>query len=217
MSQELFDAMRKSIVDGDADASAALAAQGLAAGLAPLDSIEMGFVPGLEQVGDSFSCGDMYLPDMMLAARAMTAAVEVLEPAMKASGAQRQIAGRVVIGTIKGDIHEIGKNLVAMMLSAAGFEVHDLGVDVPAERFAEKAKEVGADLVGVSALLTTTMTGQRLVVEQLAAAGLRPGVKVIVGGAPVTKGWAEEIGADGYSEDGVAAVALARRLVGAEH
>jgi corrinoid protein of di/trimethylamine methyltransferase len=215
MSQELFDAMRKSIVDGDADASAALAAQGLAAGLAPLDSIEMGFVPGLEQVGDSFSCGDMYLPDMMLAARAMTAAVDVLEPAMKASGAQRQIAGRVVIGTIKGDIHEIGKNLVAMMLSAAGFEVHDLGVDVPAERFAEKAREVGADLVGVSALLTTTMTGQRLVVEQLAAAGLRPGVKVMVGGAPVTKGWAEEIGADGYSEDGVAAVALAKRLVAA--
>ena len=216
MSQELFDAMRKSIVDGDADASAALAAQGLAAGLAPLDSIEMGFVPGLEQVGDSFSCGDMYLPDMMLAARAMKAAVDVLEPAMKASGAQRQMAGRVVIGTIKGDIHEIGKNLVAMMLSAAGFEVHDLGVDVPAERFAEKAKEVGADLIGVSALLTTTMHGQRSVVEQLAAAGLRPRVKVIVGGAPVTKRWADEIGADGYSEDGVSAVALARRLVGVE-
>ena len=216
MSQELFDAMRKSIVDGDADASAALAAQGLAAGLAPLDSIEMGFVPGLEQVGDSFSCGDMYLPDMMLAARAMTAAVGVLEPAMKASGAQRKVAGRVVMGTIKGDIHEIGKNLVAMMLSAAGFEVHDLGVDVSAERFAEKAKEVGADLIGVSALLTTTMSGQRAVVEQLAAAGLRPRVKVIVGGAPVTKRWADEIGADGYSEDGVSAVALARRLVGVE-
>ena len=216
MSQELLDLMRKSIVDGDADASAALAAQSLATGLAPLDAIEKGFVPGLEQVGDSFSCGDLYLPDMMLAARAMRAAVDVLEPAMKASGAQRQVVGRVVIGTIQGDIHEIGKNLVAMMLSTAGFEVHDLGVDVAPERFAEKAKEVGADLVGVSALLTTTMTGQRAVIDQLAAAGLRPGVKVIVGGAPVTHGWAEEIGADGYSEDGVSAVALARRLIGIE-
>jgi methanogenic corrinoid protein MtbC1 len=171
MSQELLDLMRKSIVDGDADASAALAAQGLATGLAPLDAIEKGFVPGLEQVGDSFSCGDLHLPDMMLAARAMKAAVDVLEPAMKASGAQRQVVGRVVIG---------------------------------------------ADLVGVSALLTTTMTGQRAVIDQLAAAGLRPGVNVIVGGAPVTHGWAEEIGADGYSEDGVSAVALARRLIGIE-
>ena len=129
MSQELFETMRKTIVDGDADASALIAAQALAAGVAPLDAIEKGFVPGLEQVGDSFSCGDMYLPDMMLAARAMTAAVGVLEPAMKASGAQRKVAGRVVIGTIKGDIHEIGKNLVATMLSANGFKVHDIGVD----------------------------------------------------------------------------------------
>jgi methylmalonyl-CoA mutase cobalamin-binding domain/chain len=124
------------------------------------------------------------------------------------------VLGRVVIGTVKGDIHEIGKNLVGMMLSASGFEVHDLGVDVPFERFVEKAREVGADIVGVSALLTTTMTGQRNVVAALETAGLRPGVKVMVGGAPVTSGWADEIGADGYSEDAVGAVALARRLMG---
>jgi methylmalonyl-CoA mutase cobalamin-binding domain/chain len=151
---------------------------------------------------------------MMLAARAMKAAVAVLEPEMTRRASRRAVLGRVVIGTVKGDIHEIGKNLVAMMLTASGFEVHDLGVDVPFERFVEKATEVGADIVGVSALLTTTMTGQRTVVEQLAAAGLRPGVKVIVGGAPVTSSWASEIGADGYSEDAVGAVALAKQLMG---
>jgi methylmalonyl-CoA mutase cobalamin-binding domain/chain len=134
---------------------------------------------------------------------------------MKARATERQVAGRVVIGTVKGDIHEIGKNLVATMLGAAGFEVHDLGVDVPPERFAEKAAEVNADIVGVSALLTTTMTGQRAVIAALAERGLRPAVKVIIGGAPVTRGWAAEIGADGYSEDAVGAVALARSLMGA--
>ncbi len=121
----------------------------------------------------------------------------------------------MVLGTVQGDIHEIGKNLVGMMLMATGFEVHDLGVNVPFERFVEKAREVDADIVGVSALLTTTMTGQRNVVEALEEAGLRPRVKVMVGGAPVTGSWADEIGADGYSEDAVGAVDLARRLVGA--
>jgi corrinoid protein of di/trimethylamine methyltransferase len=214
MAAEIFAAMRQSIVDGEAVAAADLAREALATGVAPLDAIERGFVPGLTQVGEAFSAGDMFLPDMMLAARAMKAAVDILEPALKASGGQRQIAGRVVIGTIKGDIHEIGKNMVAMMLASAGFEIHDLGVDVPAERFAEKAAEVHADIVGVSALLTTTMAGQRTVVEALEAAGLRPKVKIIVGGAPATQGWADEIGADGYCEDGVASVALAQRLLG---
>jgi methylmalonyl-CoA mutase cobalamin-binding domain/chain len=134
---------------------------------------------------------------------------------MTRRASRRTVLGRVVLGTVKGDIHEIGKNLVGMMLTASGFEVHDLGVDVPFERFVEKAAEVQADIVGVSALLTTTMTGQRTVVEQLVAAGLRPGIKVIVGGAPVTSSWAAEIGADGYSEDAVGAVTLARQLMGA--
>ncbi len=214
MTAELFTAMRQSIVDGEAGAAGDLARQALATGVSPLDAIERGYVPGLTAVGEAFSAGDMFLPDMMLAARAMKAAVEILEPALKASGGQRQIAGRVVIGTIKGDIHEIGKNMVAMMLASAGFEIHDLGVDVPAERFAEKAAEVDADIVGVSALLTTTMAGQRNVVQAIVAAGLRSRVKIIVGGAPATQGWADEIGADGYSEDGVASVALARQLLG---
>ena len=215
MSQELLGAMRQSIIDGDADAAATLAARSVEEGIDPLVAIDDGYVPGLRHVGDQFACGDMFLPDMMLAARAMKGAVAVLEPEMNRRASQRHVLGRVVIGTVKGDIHEIGKNLVGMMLSASGFEVHDLGVDVPFERFVEKAREVNADIVGVSALLTTTMTGQRNVVQALAAAGLRPGVRVIVGGAPVTSGWAAEIGADGYSEDAVGAVALVRQLVGA--
>ena len=213
MTEELFAAMRQSVIDGDADQAAALARQGLAAGVDPLAAIDEAYVPGIRYVGEQFRCGDLYLPDMMLAARAMERAVAVLEPEMLARSAQRKIAGRVVLGTVKGDIHEIGKNLVAMMLTANGFEVHDLGVDVAPERFVEKASEVDADMIGVSALLTTTMTGQRAVVTALAEAGLRERVKVIVGGAPVTKAWAAEIGADGYGEDAVGAVTLARSLV----
>jgi corrinoid protein of di/trimethylamine methyltransferase len=215
MSQDLFAEMRSSIEDGDADRAAATARAALDAGIDPLTAIDAGFMPGLTFVGDQFSCGEMFLPDMMLAARAMKAAFAVLEPEMKARATERQVAGRVVIGTVKGDIHEIGKNLVATMLGAAGFEVHDLGVDVAPERFAETAAEVKADIVGVSALLTTTMTGQRAVIVALAERGLRPAVKVMVGGAPVTRAWAAEIGADGYSEDAVGAVALAKSLVGA--
>ena len=129
-------------------------------------------------------------------------------------GRAAEILGKIVLGTVQGDIHEIGKTLVSTMLAASGFEVDDLGVDVPYEKFAIRAREIGADIVGVSALLTTTMTGQRRVVEALDRHGLRPRVKVIVGGAPVTRAWAEEIGADGYGEDAVAAVAIARALVG---
>jgi corrinoid protein of di/trimethylamine methyltransferase len=215
MTNELQSAMRESVVAGDARQAAALAQRALDEGLDPLAAIDDGYVPGLRHVGDLFATGEMFLPEMMMAARAMQEAVRVLEPEMARRATQRHVLGRVVLGTIHGDIHEIGKNLVAMMLQANGFEVHDLGVDVPVERFAEKANEVGADVVGISALLTTTMTGQRGVVEALEAAGLRPKVRVMVGGAPVTRGWAEEIGADGYSEDAVGAVALARQLVGA--
>jgi corrinoid protein of di/trimethylamine methyltransferase len=215
MTEELFAAMRQSVIDGDADQAAALAQQALEQGVDPVVAIDEAYVPGIRYVGEQFRCGDLYLPDMMLAARAMQKAVAVLEPEMLARSAQRKVLGTVVLGTVKGDIHEIGKNLVSMMLTANGFEVHDLGVDVAPERFVEKVQEVGANMVGVSALLTTTMTGQRAVVEALAAAGLRPDVKVIVGGAPVTRAWATEIGADGYGEDAVGAVTLARTLVGA--
>jgi corrinoid protein of di/trimethylamine methyltransferase len=215
MTEDLFAAMRQSVIDGDSDAAAGLAQQSLAAGIDPLAAIDEGFVPGIHYVGEQFRAGDLYLPDMMLAARAMQKAIAVLEPEMLARSSVRKVLGRVVIGTAKGDIHEIGKNLVGMMLTANGFEVHDLGVDVPPERFVEKVREVGANVVGVSALLTTTMVGQRAVIAALADAGLRDDVKVIVGGAPVTRTWADEIGADGYGEDAVGAVAVARALVGA--
>jgi corrinoid protein of di/trimethylamine methyltransferase len=207
--------MKQSIIDGDEEAAAAVAQQALAAGIDPLEAINAGFVTGMSYVGDQFSAGEMFLPDMMLAAEAMKAAVAVLEPEMQKRGTQRTMLGKVVLGTVKGDIHEIGKNLVATMLSASGFEVFDLGVDVPFEKFVEKAREVDADLIGVSALLTTTMTGQRTVIKMLDDMGLRPKIKVMVGGAPVTRSWAQEIGADGSSEDAMGAVALAKKLVGA--
>ena len=215
MTEQLFTAMRQAIIDGDPAGATALAEQALAAGIPPLDAIENGFVPGLTYVGEQFGAGELYLPDMMLAARAMQKAVAVLEPEMLRLATSRRVLGRVVLGTVKGDIHEIGKNLVGMMLSTSGFEVHDLGVDVAPERFVEAAREHDADVIGVSALLTTTMAGQRTVVEAVEAAGMRPKVKVIVGGAPASATWASEIGADGYSEDAIGAVALVRQLVGA--
>lgn len=215
MSDVLFGALRQAVIDGDAAAAAALAEQVLSDGVPPLEAIETGLVPGLAHVGEQFGAGELFLPDMMLAARAMQRAMAVLEPELQRRADSRQVVGRVVLGTVQGDIHEIGKNLVGMMLATSGFEVHDLGVDVTPDRFVEAARRHDADLVGVSALLTTTMAGQRTVIEAFEAAGLRDRVKVIVGGAPASESWAAEIGADGYSEDALGAVALARRLVGA--
>ena len=214
MSEQLLSAMRQSIVDGDLDQAEALARQALEQGIDPLVAINQGFVPGINTVGDQFGAGEIYLPELMMAAEAMKKAMAVLQPEMARRGVQRQYLGKVVLGTVKGDIHEIGKNLVATMLSASGFDVHDLGVDVPSARFAEMAREVDADIVGVSALLTTTMTGLKHVIDALDDMRLRPRVKVIVGGAPVTRDWADEIGADGYSEDAMGAVAVAKKLVG---
>jgi corrinoid protein of di/trimethylamine methyltransferase len=214
MSDELFNAMKQCVVDGDTDQAAALAQKALELNIDPLEAINKGFVPGVNYVGEQFGAGDMYLPDLVLAGEAMKTAVSILEPEMQKRGSQRQMLGKVVLGTVKGDIHEIGKTLVATMLSASGFQVFDLGVDVPIEKFADKAREVNADIVGVSALLTTTMVGQKSVIEALDDMGLRPQVKVMIGGAPVTRGWADEIGADGYSEDAIGAVVVARRLVG---
>ncbi len=216
MSQELYQAMAQSIMDGEVDEARRLAQQAVAQGLDPLAAINQGFIPGVNYVGEQFSRGEMFLPDLVLAGEAMKAAIAVLEPEMARRGAQRQTLGKVVIGTIEGDIHDIGKTLVATMLAASGFQVYDLGVDVPIARFVEKAREVEADIVGLSALLTTTMARQADAIVALTEAGLRPRVKVMVGGAPVTASWAAEIGADGTSEDAIGAVAVAKRLVGAQ-
>jgi corrinoid protein of di/trimethylamine methyltransferase len=214
MSQELLQAMRQSIIDGAADHAIELAQRALEAGIDPLQAVNGGFVPGMDYVGEQFAARQMFLPDLVMAAEAMKAGIAVLEPEMRRRGTQREFLGRVVLGTVKGDIHEIGKTLVGILLSAAGFEVVDLGVNVTGEMFAAKARELQADIVGVSSLLTTTMALQRGVVEALDRAQLRPGVKIIVGGAPVTRKWAEEIGADGYGKDAIGAVALAKSLVG---
>lgn len=206
-------AMRQSIIDGAPETARELAQNTLRDGIALLDAINLGFVPGMSYVGEQFGLRAMFLPDMMAAAEAMKAAMSILEPALKKEGQERPVAGTVVLGTTKGDIHEIGKTLVGTLLTAQGFRVHDLGVDVPSGQFVAAAGDLVADIVGVSALLTTTMRGQKAVVEAVERAGLRPRVKVIIGGAPVTRRWAEEIGADGYAKDAVSAVALANGLV----
>jgi len=216
VAQELYRAMAQSVIDGEVDDARRLAQQAVEQGLDPLAAINQGFIPGVNHVGEQFSRGEMFLPDLVLAGEAMKAAIAVLEPEMARRGTQRQTLGRVVIGTVEGDIHDIGKTLVATMLAASGFQVYDLGVDVPVARFVEKAREVEADIVGLSALLTTTMARQADAIKALTEAGLRPRVKVMVGGAPVTASWAAEIGADGTSEDAIGAVAVARRLVGAQ-
>ena len=214
MSEELLKAMAQSVIEGDTDKSAELARQALAQGIAPLEAINKGFVLGVNEVGRQYAAGDMFLPDLVMAGEAMKAAVSVLEPEMQRTGTERKMLGKVVLGTVKGDIHEIGKTLVGTMLTANGFQVFDLGTDVPTMKFVDKAREVNADIVGLSALLTTTMTGQREVIEALDEAGLKGKVKVMGGGAPVTRSWADEIGAQGYSEDAIGAVAVARKLMG---
>ena len=213
MPNDTLSAMRQSIIDGAPDTASTLAQQALADGVAPIDAINNGYVPGMHDVGEQFARGQMFLPDMMASAEAMRAAMSVLDPELRRLGTERPMAGVVVLGTTKGDIHEIGKILVGTVLTAHGFQVHDLGVDVTGEKFAAKAREVKADIVGVSALLTTTMRNQKTVVEALERDGLRSQVKVMVGGAPVTRRWAEEIGADGYAKDAMSAVALAQELM----
>jgi corrinoid protein of di/trimethylamine methyltransferase len=215
MTEVMFQAMAQSIIDGDPEEAERLAKQAVQEGINPLEAINKGYVLGVNHVGEQFGCGEMFLPDLVLAGEAMKAAVGVLEPEMARLGVERQVLGTVVIGTVEGDIHDIGKTLVATMLSGSGFRVYDLGVNVPVKRFVEKAQEVKADIVAMSALLTTTMVKQRAVIEELQKAGLRSGLKVMVGGAPVTRDWAAEIGADGTSEDAISAVNVAKKLVGA--
>ncbi len=209
-ANELLVAMERAVLEGDEVSARALAQEALAGGHDALTVIEQGFVKGLRRAGELWEEGEYFLPELVTAAQAMKGAMAVLQPALQ-GGAEGGGKGRVVIGTVQGDIHDIGKTLVATLLSANGFEVSDEGGDVPVQRFVERAREVGARLVCASALLTTTMTVQRDLVLALREAGLD--AKVMVGGAPVTQTWADQIGAHGFADNAVAAVEVANRLV----
>ena len=213
MSNELLAKITQSLVDGEPELTIELTRQSLEAGLEPMRIVREGLMAGMNVVGENFASGEFFLPDLIIAADGMQKAMALLEPELAKRQQAVESAGTVVIGTVKGDIHEIGKSLVATMLSANGFKVHDMGVDVKPEAFIAKVQETGAQILGLSALLTTTMVGQREVIQALASAGVRQQVKVIVGGAPVTRSWAEEIGADGYAEDAMSAVQVARQLM----
>jgi corrinoid protein of di/trimethylamine methyltransferase len=214
MLEELFKEMAQSIINGDEEIAVSLAQKAIKEGVDPIEAITKGYVMGVNQVGEAFARGEAFLPELVMAGEAMKVAVSTLEPEMQKRGTQRQVLGKVVLATVEGDIHEIGKSLVGTMLSASGFQVYDLGVDVSTEKIIAKAKEVDADIVAMSALLTTTMVKQKEVIEALDKEGMRKKIKVMVGGAPVTRDWVQKIEADGYSEDAIGAVSVAKQLVG---
>ncbi len=213
MSNELLAQITASLVEGKPDQTADLTKQALEAGFEPLTIIDEALTVGMNIVGDKFQAGDYFLPHLVIAASGMTKAMELLEPELQSRQQAAESLGTVVIRSVAGDIHEIGKTLVGTMMSANGFQVHDMGVDVPTETFVNKVKETGANILGLSALLTTTMTVQRQVIKELEEAGIRDQVKVLIGGAPISQEWAETIGADGYAEDAMGAVELAKSLV----
>lgn len=210
--QEILAVAKKSIIDYDVAKAEEIAKEGLAGGVDPVAMVEEGFVPGIVEVGDLFDAGEVYLPELILAADAMKAGTAICEAAFP-KGTIRE-KKKVVMGTVEGDIHDIGKSIVVAFLTANGFEVYDLGRDAPPEKFVEKAKEVTADVIGASALLTTTMETQRKVVEAIKEAGLKGKVKVIVGGAPASEEWAKKIGADAYGENATEAVVKIKQLTG---
>ena len=204
--------LHEAVLNGDAKTAKATTEAALAAGIDPLKLVQEYMMPAMAEVGRRFECNEYFVPELLLAARAMKAALELIRPLLAASGAQP--VARVALGTVKGDLHDIGKNLVAAMLEGGGYEVIDLGVNVTPEQFIAAVKEKGANIVAMSALLTTTMPSMKTTVDALKQAGVRDQVKVLVGGAPVTQKYADEIGADGYSESAAGAVAAARKALG---
>jgi len=214
MTEEMYKRLAQAVIEGEPEDAEALAKEALEQGLDPLACITEGLTAGIQQVGKLFASGEYFLPDLIIGADAMKVALDVLEP-MLAGDQQRDVVGRIVLGTVEGDLHEIGKTLVGTMLTANGFLVTDIGVDKKPEEFIAAIKETDADIVGASALLTTTMLQQKKLVDLLEETGLREKVKVMIGGAPVTEAFAKEIGADGYAEDAISSVDLAFRLIDA--
>ncbi len=203
---ELYDA----ILTGNAKKAEEVTKAALDANVNPSELLSKYMIPAMDEVGKRFECNEYFVPELLIAARAMKTALHLLTPKLAAAGAKA--AGRVVIGTVQGDLHDIGKNLVASMLEGGGFKVVDLGVDVPAQKFVEAAQEEDGSILAMSALLTTTMTQMKAVIQALEASGQRKKTKVMIGGAPITQQYANEIGADGYSDNASAAVGLARKL-----
>jgi trimethylamine corrinoid protein len=209
--EQLIKEAAKSIVDADKAKAEELAKSAIAAGMDPLEVINEGFSVGIAKVGDLFGRGELFLPELILSAEAMKVATDILNAALP-KGAKKR--GKVVMGTAQGDIHDIGKSMVVSFLQANGFEVYDVGRDVEMQKFIDKAQEVDADIIGMSALLTTTMNGQKTLIEELKKAGLRERFKVMVGGAPATQRWADRIGADAYGVDAADAAEKAKKLLG---
>jgi len=212
MTEDILKRLKESIMNYDVEGAVEASEKVVKTGFDPLKAIEQGLGEGLRIIGEKFGAGELFLPMLMMAAQGMKKSLAILEPAL-AKGVSRKVMGKVVIGTVEGDIHDIGKSIVAAMLTANGFEVHDIGCDAPVSKFVEKVKEVNPDIVGMSALLTTTMPKMTEVINTLKKEGLRGKIKVIVGGAPVSAAWAEQIGADSYGEDAMAAVDVAKKLV----
>jgi trimethylamine corrinoid protein len=211
--QALFDEMAKSVVDGDPERAAVLARRALSEGIDPLKSIQQGFKAGLDEIGQGFEQGEYFLPDLVLAGKAMEAAVTALEPGLARGATLMGSKGKVLLATVAGDLHTIGKDLVGLMLRVNGFEVIDLGCDVATASILEHVKEERPSIVGLSCLLTAALHAQREVVQGLEESGIRRTVKVLVGGAATTGEWAELIGADGYASDAAAAVRQAKQVL----
>jgi 5-methyltetrahydrofolate--homocysteine methyltransferase len=209
------EGLRQAVLEGDRERVAALTSAALAAGVSAGEILNQGLLPGMDVVGKRFGAKDMYISEVLLSARAMHAGLGLLKPALARETAQAGPKPVVVLGTVKGDLHDIGKNLVAMMLEAGGFVVVDLGTNVPTDKFAQAIREHRPTVLGLSALLTTTMRQMRQTLEELRRAGVMDGVKTVIGGAPVTREFADTIGADGYASDAPGAVAEVKRLVGA--
>lgn len=211
---ELYEAMKASILDGDEELAEELAHKALEENLDLAKAMNEGFLKGIQEVGDLYQAGEYFLPELVCSADAMKAALEILTPALKqASGDAGVTKGLVALATVEGDVHDIGKKIVAAMLTAAGYEIYDMGTDVPAEQIINEASERKADVLGLSAMLTTTMQEQKKIIALLEKEGTKDRFKVIVGGAPVNGSWAETIHADGYSDNAMDAVKLVAKLL----
>jgi 5-methyltetrahydrofolate--homocysteine methyltransferase len=208
----ILEELKENVIAGNEHKVIEYTQQALKENVGVEEILNKGFIPGMEVVGNMFQANEIYVPEMLISARAMKAGMKILEPLLTKAGIEP--IGRVVIGTVKGDLHDIGKNLVAMMFEGAGFEVIDAGVDIPVQKFMDLTKENKANILGLSALLTTTMVEMKNVINTFKENGLRDNLKIIVGGAPVNADYAKEIGADGYASDAASAVSLAKNLLG---